>query len=291
MSLGVLGIVWGAMRLLSIPSLPSPPSPPFLGAFYIRPWVEAMAITNGLLLIVSGWAMMGRHSWTQTLMVPAHLLFGVYAIVGWIAAYTLPSLLSPPFPWAPGPIAFLAFALLSGGIAFFLSSVATTEALSWLPLQTTLVTPLRCEFCGASLDPQTGLCPQCEAMPSIPPEQADPELPYARLIDMDDDTEFWLEPGQKTLIGRGLITNDINLSNPTVSRHHAQIEYREGHFVLTAMNDANGTFVNDALIRQRTLTNGDEVRFGRARFRFLIDRDRVPNLLGCKTGRGQDHHA
>lgn len=100
------------------------------------------------------------------------------------------------------------------------------------------------------------------------------EHPRARLIDMDDDTEFQLEAGKKTLVGRGIVRNDINLNNPTVSRHHAQIEYHESRFVLTAMDDANGTFVNNALIRQRTLNDGDEIRFGRVRFRFLIDEGR-----------------
>jgi pSer/pThr/pTyr-binding forkhead associated (FHA) protein len=37
------------------------------------------------------------------------------------------------------------------------------------------------------------------------------------------------------------------------------------------MNDSNGTFVNDEQIRQHTLSNGDQVCFGRAKLEFLIN--------------------
>jgi len=65
--------------------------------------------------------------------------------------------------------------------------------------------------------------------------------------------------------------NDLNVNNPTISRRHAQIEYQEGHFVITALQDSNGTFVNEERVRQQTLNNGDKVRLGRARFQFVID--------------------
>ena len=83
-------------------------------------------------------------------------------------------------------------------------------------------------------------------------------------------SNFWLDPSQHTRIGRGLSGNDINLSNPTVSRQHAQIEYSEGEYAITALQDSNGTYINDSRIRQRALRDGDEVRFGRVRFRFMI---------------------
>jgi pSer/pThr/pTyr-binding forkhead associated (FHA) protein len=40
--------------------------------------------------------------------------------------------------------------------------------------------------------------------------------------------------------------------------------------MLVALRDLNGTFINDSLIRERALQNGDEIRFGRARFRFEL---------------------
>ena len=290
MGLGVAGIVWSVFRLLAntfafIPLdaiLPFHPScTGFFKAFYIRPWTEGAVIAIGLFLVVFGWAVIWRHSWAQTLLVPAHLLFGTYALVGWIAAYALQADGSgPQTRWAPGPLVFLALALLNGGISLLLSNISTTEALSWLPLQTAAITPMRCEFCGASLDPQTGLCPECEQIPPIAAREAEQRSLRARLVSMDDDTTFWLDPNARTRIGRGLTGNDINLDNPTVSRQHAQIAYQEGRFVLTALNDANGTFVNQARVRERSLNDGDQVRFGRARFRFVVDETR-----------GQEQHA
>ena len=167
---------------------------------------------------------------------------------------------------------FALLILVNGGLALFLSSVGTTEALSWLPLRTLPIIPLRCEFCGTPLDPQTKLCPQCDVVPEIVNKHLAVAPPSARLINLSDQTEFWIEPDKKTFIGRGLTGNEINLDNPTVSRHHAHIEFKEGHFVLTALQDSNGTFINDTLVRQRALRDGDEVRFGRARFQFeLVD--------------------
>ena len=117
------------------------------------------------------------------------------------------------------------------------------------------------------------MCPQCDIVSELARGRPEAMLPKARLVGLSDDSEYWIQSGETLSIGRGLSGNDINLSNPTVSRHHAQIAFSEGHFVLTALQDTNGTFVNDTLIRQRPLGDGDEVRFGRARFQFAIVQD------------------
>jgi pSer/pThr/pTyr-binding forkhead associated (FHA) protein len=92
----------------------------------------------------------------------------------------------------------------------------------------------------------------------------------AKLVGVLDKIEFRIDPDKPTMIGRGSTRNNVNLSNPTVSRHHAQIAYEAGHYVLTALRDLNGTFVNDTLVRKRPLQDGDEVRFGRSRFYFSV---------------------
>jgi pSer/pThr/pTyr-binding forkhead associated (FHA) protein len=38
------------------------------------------------------------------------------------------------------------------------------------------------------------------------------------------------------------------------------------------MDDSNGTFINDTKIRKHILDDGDQVRFGRAKLAFHIDR-------------------
>jgi hypothetical protein len=240
----------------------------FFEAFHISLWAESAAIVGGLFCTTLGWGVISRRGWAQTVLVPAHLLFVVYAMVGGIVAQLLRE--RPEMWWEGGPIFFIVLILANGGLALFLSSVEATEVLSWLPLQTSPVIPQRCEFCGTPLDPQTKQCPRCEAVPEIVQKHVTTALPHAKLTSLSDDTEFWIEPDRRTLVGRSLTGNDVNLDNPTVSRRHAQIEYDGEYFVLTALRDSNGTFINDTLVRQRVLRDGDEVRLGRARFQFSI---------------------
>ena len=271
---GVATLLWGLIAILPSPSTPPLPIAlpsqvqAFVGVFQISPWSESTAVIAGLFFMAAGWAMIRRRSWAQTLMVPAHLLLLVYALIGLITAHVLRD--QPDVWWSGGIAVFVTLALLNGGLALLLNSLRTTEALSWLPLRTTPVIPLRCEFCGSTLDPQTKLCPQCDAVSETIREAVAAPLRRAKLISLSDDTEYWLEPEKRTFIGRSLTGNDINMNNPTVSRRHARIEYEEGNFVLAALKDSNGTFVNDTLVRKRIVRDGDEVRFGRAGFRFVI---------------------
>ncbi len=65
-------------------------------------------------------------------------------------------------------------------------------------------------------------------------------------------------------------SNDIVLTDTTVSRRHATISRRLGRFVLTDLGSTNGSYINGRRISRPTaLRRGDEVRFGSARFGFL----------------------
>jgi hypothetical protein len=274
LGLGILALLWGGFAILPaspadlVPFHLAPAAKVFWQQFQISPWIESIAIFGGIFGVTLGWCLIRRQSWAQTVLVSAHMLLAVYGVIGWMAAFVLRS--RPDVWWAGGPVIFFLFVLVNGGLAFFFGSVGTTEALSWLPLRTLPIIPLRCEFCGTPLDPKTKLCPQCDVVPEIVDQHMADAPPSARLVNLSDQTEFWIEPQKPIFIGRGLTGNEINLDNPTVSRHHAQIEFKEGHFVLTALQDSNGTFINDTLVRQRALRDGDEVRFGRARFQFEI---------------------
>jgi hypothetical protein len=225
----------------------------------------------GLFGMVVGYALIRQRSWAQTLLVPAHMLLALYALVGWTAAQL--SVMREIGGWTVGPLLVcLLLILLNAGLAIGLGGQRATQALAWQSLRTAPVIPTRCEFCGSLLDPETQRCPQCDLAPSSEQEISPPR---GRLTSLTDGETFWVSAGRATLIGRGLSDADISLGNPTVSRQHAQIAYREGHYVLTALHDSNGTFINDTLVRQRILRDGDEVRFGRARFRFeLVEGER-----------------
>lgn len=62
--------------------------------------------------------------------------------------------------------------------------------------------------------------------------------------------------------------NDIILRDPKVSRHHAEIIFERGFFVLHDLASANGSFVNGKRIRVAPLTHGAKLRLGNSYGRF-----------------------
>lgn len=62
--------------------------------------------------------------------------------------------------------------------------------------------------------------------------------------------------------------NDIILRDPKVSRHHAEIVFERGFFVLHDLASANGTYVNGKRVRVAPLTHGAKLRMGNSYGRF-----------------------
>ncbi len=62
--------------------------------------------------------------------------------------------------------------------------------------------------------------------------------------------------------------NDIILRDPKVSRHHAEIVFERGFFVLHDLASANGTYVNGKRVRVAPLTHGARLRMGNTYGRF-----------------------
>ncbi len=78
--------------------------------------------------------------------------------------------------------------------------------------------------------------------------------------DTGEKQEYILMEGATVSIGRSS-NNDIAIPEQHVSRQHAVINYRDGIFMLTDLNSANGTFVNDAQLSEPfPLASGDEIR-------------------------------
>lgn len=72
-------------------------------------------------------------------------------------------------------------------------------------------------------------------------------------------------------IGRGK-DNDIELSNPSVSLHHAEIHRRrEGEFYIVDLASTNGVYVNSEKVSQTQLSDGDVVELGEVSLRFRAD--------------------
>lgn len=66
----------------------------------------------------------------------------------------------------------------------------------------------------------------------------------------------------ETSIGRSS-TNDIQIQDSKVSKHHAKIVERNGHFTIIDLGSTNGTWLNGKLVRDpRLLHTNDSLRFG-----------------------------
>ncbi len=75
-----------------------------------------------------------------------------------------------------------------------------------------------------------------------------------------DIREYVLAEGATASIGR-LPHNEIHIPERHVSREHAVINFRDGIFMLTDLNSANGTFVNDKRLTDPfPLAHGDVIR-------------------------------
>lgn len=90
----------------------------------------------------------------------------------------------------------------------------------------------------------------------------------ARLISINDGSAFRIN-NAITTIGKS-DSNDIMLSDPTVSRRHAQIVFNGSDFEIHDLNSANGTTVNGGYIESANLKNADVIQFGEAIVKFYL---------------------
>jgi pSer/pThr/pTyr-binding forkhead associated (FHA) protein len=70
-------------------------------------------------------------------------------------------------------------------------------------------------------------------------------------------------------IGR-LVSNDIWLEEPIVSRQHCVIRTKGDEYMIEDLNSANGTYVNGELIKACSLTEGALIQIGTSKFRFRL---------------------
>lgn len=77
-------------------------------------------------------------------------------------------------------------------------------------------------------------------------------------------------PDQGIRIGRGL-ENEIVLSEPMVSRRHAEITLEGKHHILRDCGSSNGTFIEGVRIFERALRSGDHFQIGFSEFTYQMD--------------------
>ncbi len=63
--------------------------------------------------------------------------------------------------------------------------------------------------------------------------------------------------------------NDLVLSDPSVSSHHAELRRGAGRYRIVDLDSRNGTYVNERCVAAAPVTEGDLVGFGSATFRLV----------------------
>jgi hypothetical protein len=123
--------------------------------------------------------------------------------------------------------------------------------------------------------PQAGFPPTYPPPPdsgAYPPPPARPALPPAvmrlrRRTGQAGPEQVYRLDREVTQIGRH-VSNDIVVNDRRVSRHHAQVRFENGRFVIYDLGSLNGIGINRTSVRQHTLRDGDLVSVGSYDFIF-----------------------
>jgi hypothetical protein len=120
------------------------------------------------------------------------------------------------------------------------------------------------------------------------PDRADPESTGAISLDTANKLGLAQSPAQLLVIGDDgtpteaisitrtpvvlgrLSTNDVVVSDPNVSRRHAEIDRGRGRWTIVDLGSTNGTIVNGKVIKESNLHDGDRLAFGTSEMIFKL---------------------
>ncbi len=93
-------------------------------------------------------------------------------------------------------------------------------------------------------------------------------------------TNFSLDPGRETLLGRGSDCH-VTVADPMCSREHAAVCYEGEHWVVRDQGSRNGTTVNGQKVQEASLDSGHVLAIGSSQFEFQLSAEPT-------TANGQD---
>jgi S-DNA-T family DNA segregation ATPase FtsK/SpoIIIE len=101
----------------------------------------------------------------------------------------------------------------------------------------------------------------------------DPNKKYALLIVTGKEAGKVLDV-DKTVVTVGRSGCDLLVDDPELSRRHARVEFKGDDVILQDLDSTNGTYVNDARIREVSIANRSKFRVGSHEIALVItDRD------------------
>ena len=87
-----------------------------------------------------------------------------------------------------------------------------------------------------------------------------------------------------TTIGRSL-GNHMVITDPLVSRKHAEIRFENNQFILQDLNSTGGTFLNGVRVTQTSLSSGDSITLAGVAIVFANNLPRVSKQTTAETDR------
>jgi hypothetical protein len=104
--------------------------------------------------------------------------------------------------------------------------------------------------------------PVAEAPPApVRPRRSEPTGAPALVVLSDDRPIKTLTVQRRVRIGRQS-DNDLVVSDPGISRHHAEVINERGTCTLHDLGSTNGTYVNGSVVTEHVLRDGDRISLG-----------------------------
>ena len=75
----------------------------------------------------------------------------------------------------------------------------------------------------------------------------------------------------RTVIGRGEDSH-VMITDPSMSRHHAELVYGAAEFRVRDLESSNGTLLNGSAVEEYAVRNDDKLTMGETILRFQIER-------------------
>ncbi|KUK46104.1 MAG: FHA domain-containing protein [Anaerolinea thermophila] len=124
-------------------------------------------------------------------------------------------------------------------------------------------------YLECSISPTKPVLPDTAAIPNDERPNLQDEIPDRAYLIIGGSENFSLE---KSVIDIGRHSdNDLILSEPHVSRHHAQLRAINKRYVIFDVGSTGGLFINGKKISQATLQPGDVIRIGMVNLIFVQD--------------------
>ena len=147
----------------------------------------------------------------------------------------------------------------------------------------------KCPSCGQARVPGHSQCPYCSASyhPTGKPIRtplgrfptpSTPNIPLLICLQGPQSGQEFPLTAREFAIGRSA-DNMLRVEGMLVSRHHAQISFQDGQYILYDRESTNGTYVNGQRIAHHILKPGDQIQIGPSVFAFQMPGVTPPQLV------------